>query len=102
MLTKWSMNISIPTQAATGGTGKIVVRDQLKFYGVTIVTLDPDEHADDDSPLGEVIRAVYGFQAEIQRKKIIEITQDGLKERVSQGKLLAGRKPLYGYHWNND
>jgi site-specific DNA recombinase len=83
-------------------TGQIVVRDQLKFYGVTIVTLDPDEHADDDSPLGEVIRAVYGFQAEIQRKKVIEITQDGLKERVSQGKLLAGRKPLYGYHWNND
>ncbi len=83
-------------------TGQIVVRDQLKFYGVTIVTLDPDEHADDDSPLGEVIRAVYGFQAEIQRKKIIEITQDGLRERVAGGKLLAGKKPRYGYHWDNE
>ncbi len=82
-------------------TGQIVVRDQLKYYGVKTITLDPDEHADDDSALGTVIQAVYGFQAEITRKKIVEITQDGLRERVAQGRLLVGRKAKYGYTWRD-
>ena len=82
-------------------TGQIVVRDQLKYYGVRTITLDPDEHADDDSALGTVIQAVYGFQAEITRKKIVEITQDGLRERVAAGRLLVGRKPKYGYQWQD-
>ncbi len=80
---------------------QIIVREQFQYYGVKIVTLDPEEHADDDSLTGEIIRAVYGWKAEIERKDIIQRTQDGLEQRVKEGRLLVGRRPLYGYLWQD-
>jgi site-specific DNA recombinase len=81
---------------------QIILREQFQYYGVKIVTLDPDEHADDDTLAGEIVRRVYAWKAKIERQDIVQRTQDGLRQRVSEGKLLAGRKALYGYKWNDD
>ncbi len=53
----------------------------------------------DDSPQGQILRAVIGGMAEMERMKIIERTQRGLRARVAAGKLLPGPRPPYGYRW---
>ena len=57
---------------------QIILREQFQYYGVKIVTLDPDEHADDDSLAGEIVRRVYAWKAKIERQDIVQRTQDGL------------------------
>jgi len=78
---------------------QIIIREQLQYYGVRIVTLDPDEHSDDDTISGKIIREVYAIMAELELKKITERCQDGLRERYASGYLPVGRRPLYGYSW---
>lgn len=80
---------------------QIILREQFQYYGVKIVTLDPNEHADDDSLAGEIVRRVYAWKAKIERQDIIQRTQDGLEQRVKEGSLLVGRRPLYGYKWQD-
>jgi site-specific DNA recombinase len=82
---------------ARKGLHQSIVREELKYYGVTILTTDPDEHADDDSALGEGIRAIYGFKAEGERNDILERTMSGRRERALEGKMIGGKRPLYGY-----
>jgi site-specific DNA recombinase len=77
-----------------------MVRQELKQYGVTTVTLKKDEHADDDSTLGRVIRAFYGFKAEEERNDILQRTSDGRDTKLRKGYLIGGGKALYGYRWN--
>ncbi len=77
-----------------------MVREELKQHGVTVVTIKKDEHSDDDSPLGAVIRAFYSFKAEEERNDIIMRTQDGIKTKVNKGHLLGAGKPAFGYVWN--
>src|SRR5437588_8700843 len=50
---------------------QIVIQEQLRAYGVKVITLDPDEHADDDSPTGQIVRMVYAWQANIERNHIV-------------------------------
>jgi site-specific DNA recombinase len=78
---------------------QIILREQFQYYGVKIVTLDPEEHSDDDSLAGEIVRRVYAWKAKIERQDIVQRTQDGLRQRVDEGRLLPGRKALYGYKW---
>jgi site-specific DNA recombinase len=80
---------------------QIILREQFLYYGVKIVTLDPEEHADDDSLAGEIVRRVYAWKAKIERQDIIQRTHDGLEQRVKEGRLLVGRRPLYGYLWQD-
>jgi site-specific DNA recombinase len=80
---------------------QIILREQFQYYGVKIITLDPDERADDDSLAGDIIRRVYGWKAKLERLDVVQRTQDGLRQRVNEGKLLAGRRPLYGSMWND-
>lgn len=84
------------------GIQREIVREELKYHGVTILTTDPDEHADDDSPLGEVIRETYGFNAERERNDLILRTTGGKWERALSGKLLGTGFPLYGYKWKSN
>jgi site-specific DNA recombinase len=79
-----------------------MMREELKRYGVTIVTLKKDEHADDDSPLGALIRGFYAFKAEEERNDIILRTGDGSRQKASSGNLLGCGEPLYGYRWNGN
>lgn len=56
----------------------------------------------DDSPQGQVLRAVIGGMAEMERLKILERTQRGTRARATAGKLLAGPRPLFGYRWRGE
>jgi len=87
---------------ARKGIHQSIIREELKYYNVTILTIDPDEHADDDSALGDVIRAIYGFVAETERGNILKRSADGKRERVMEGKLLGTGYALYGYAWRSD
>jgi len=87
---------------ARRGIHQSIIREELKYHGVSILTLDPDEHADDESELGEAIRASYGFVAETEHKNILERMENGKRERVREGKLLGTGYALYGYAWRSD
>ncbi len=78
---------------------QIVIQEQLKAYGVKIITLDPEEHADDDSPTGQIVRMVYAWQANIERNHIVEKCKDGKQKRARNGHLITGNHPLFGYDW---
>ena len=56
----------------------------------------------DNSPQGQILRAVIGGMAEMERLKIIERTQRGIRARAASGKLLAGPRPLFGYRWTDE
>ena len=55
----------------------------------------------DDSPQGQILRAVIGGMAEMERLKIAERTQRGIRARASSGKPLPGPRPLFGYRWGD-
>lgn len=78
---------------------QIVIQEQLKAYGVKIITLDPEERADDDSPTGQIVRAVYAWQANIERNHIVEKCRDGKEKRARNGHLITGNHALFGYDW---
>lgn len=83
------------------GLQRELYRAELRALGVRILTTDPNEHADDDTLMGEMIRLLHGFKAEQERNDIVRRTVNGKRERVKEGKLLPGRKPLYGYRWGD-
>lgn len=81
---------------------QIIIREQLAYYGVRIVTLDPEEHSDDDTITGKIIREIYALMAELELKKIRDRCQDGLKERFETDKKIpVARRPLYGYMYDD-
>jgi site-specific DNA recombinase len=80
---------------------QIIIREQLQYYGVKVITLDPEEHADDDSISGKIIREIFYIFAELELKKITERCQDGLKERYEGGYIPVSRRPKYGYIWED-
>jgi site-specific DNA recombinase len=55
----------------------------------------------DDSPQGQILRAVIGGMAEMERLKIAERTTRGKMARIQSGKLLPGGKAPYGYRWRD-
>jgi site-specific DNA recombinase len=78
---------------------QIVIQEQLRSYGVKVITLDPEEHADDESPTGQIVRMVYAWQANIERNHIVEKCNDGRQKRARNGHLITGNHPLFGYDW---
>ncbi len=52
-----------------------------------------------ETPEGRLLQSVRGFVAEMERLKIAERTQRGIRARVAAGKPLAGWKAPYGYQW---
>ena len=81
---------------------QIILREQFHYYGVKIISLDPKEMSEEDSLAGDIVRRVYAWKAKIEREDIVQRTQDGIRQRVTEGKLIAGRKALYGYQWNDE
>jgi site-specific DNA recombinase len=55
----------------------------------------------DNSPQGQILRAVIGGMAEMERLKIAERTVRGRMARARNGKLLPGPAPLFGYRWGD-
>jgi site-specific DNA recombinase len=56
----------------------------------------------DDSPQGQILRAVIGGMAEMERLKIAAPTRRGIRARAEGGKLVPDCRPLYGYRWRDD
>ncbi|MDP9369421.1 MAG: recombinase family protein [Chloroflexota bacterium] len=55
----------------------------------------------DNSPQGQILRAVIGGMAEMERLKIAERTVRGRRARAHSGRLLPGKAALYGYQWRD-
>jgi hypothetical protein len=56
----------------------------------------------EDTPEGKLLQAIRGYVASVERLKIRERTQRGVRARAQSGKLLSGGKPVYGYRWLDD
>jgi site-specific DNA recombinase len=65
------------------------------------VRLELVTEAFDETPEGRLLQSVRGFVAEMERLKIRERTQRGIRSRAENGSLLAGPRPLYGYAWRD-
>lgn len=55
----------------------------------------------DNSPQGQILRAVIGGMAEMERLKLAERTVRGRMARVQSGKLIPGGRPPFGYCWRD-
>lgn len=55
----------------------------------------------EDSPVGTFLRNASAFVAELERQKIKERTQRGLRARIAAGKPMTGPRPPYGYVWRD-
>jgi site-specific DNA recombinase len=73
-----------------------VLVDEMEHLGIQIECV---KEKFDDTPTGQFMRNALGFVAEVERQKIIERTQDGIKRRLQDGKLLPSWKPRYGFAW---
>ena len=70
----------------------------------------PDEHGTkiralndrgDDSPEGELTDGVLDQLAKFERAKTAERTRRGKLRKAKQGKIIAGRRPNYGFKFND-
>src|SRR5712692_2839297 len=86
-------------------------RMQLRELGVRILTTDPDDHADDDTSWGEIIRYLKGKEAENELKNIRRRTMQGRRAKaeglqkdgtVGQQKVVGNGQRIYGYTYTCD
>jgi site-specific DNA recombinase len=78
-----------------------LLEEELERAGVQLWFAKTGEKFE-NSAIGKFILNAKVFAAEIEREQIIERTQRGKRARVTQGRPLVGRCPLYGYEWNAD
>jgi DNA invertase Pin-like site-specific DNA recombinase len=67
-------------------------------YGVTIELSTEDK---DETEKGRAMRTLTGMMARMERVEIMRRTQRGKRKRATDGKLLPGATPLYGYLWSD-
>lgn len=85
------------------GLPREIYRAELLMNGVRILTTKPEEHADDNSLMGQMIRLLHGFKSEEERNDIIRRTQNGLRERViNDHKLLGTHSSKYGWKYADE
>ena len=73
-----------------------VIIDRIGSVGASVAFVLFDF---EQSETGALIRNVRAFSAALEKEKIAERTQRGLRARVASGKPLVGGKPPYGYVW---
>lgn len=56
----------------------------------------------ENSAVGKFLRSAKAFAAEVEREKFKERSLRGKRARVSAGRLLHGKTPLYGYDWADE
>lgn len=76
-----------------------IIADECERHGVALLFATEDF---DRSAMGEFIRSAKAFVAEVEREKIAERMQRGLKRRIETGKPVAGCRALYGYTWADE
>ncbi len=88
------------------GLAREIYRMQLRELGVRVLTTDPNDHADDDSLIGEMIRLRKGYKAEDEIDDLVRRTMGGKHAKVEgiqkdgtqgQKKLIGCGADLYGY-----
>lgn len=85
------------------GLPREIYRAELLMHGVRILTTKAEEHADDDSLMGQMIRLLHGFKSEEERNDIIRRTQNGKRERVLKDHKLLGNHPhKYGWRYADE
>ncbi len=75
-----------------------VILSEAEYAGVAVELVTERL---EDTPEGRLLQSVRGFVAEVERLKITERTQRGIRARAESGKLLPGQKALYGYRWRD-
>lgn len=90
------------------GIARELYRMQLKELGVRILTTDPNDHSDDDSLIGEMVRLIKGYQSEEELNNIRRRTVNG-KHAKAEGRNQDGTfgpkrvvgvgSRLYGYRY---
>lgn len=76
-----------------------IIMEEMQHLGIKVVAV---REKFEDSPMGQLIRNVYGFSAELEREKIIERTHNGRMKRITNGRMLANARPRYGYVWADE
>src|SRR5712692_4711510 len=84
------------------GIQREIVRAEFKSSGLGVVSTFKDEHADDDTTLGELVRAIYAFKAEQEIFDLKARVREGKNEKLLEGKILGTGFPGYGWKWNHD
>ncbi len=86
------------------GLARELYRMQLREFGVRILTTDPNDHADDDSLVGEMIRIIKGYQAEEELNNTRRRTMGGRREKALGNedkdippKIIGNGHRYYGY-----
>ncbi len=81
-------------------------RMQLKELGISILTTQESDHADDDSLEGQIMRFFKGVKAEEEINDFVRRSRDGKREKAlgNEGKHIPGRilgtgMRLYGYQF---
>jgi len=82
---------------------------QLKELGIPILTTDPEDHEDDDSLVGQVMRFFRGYKAEEEVADTVRRTQNGKMEKAlgnpEQGipqQLIGTGFRRYGYEFTRN
>lgn len=84
------------------GLQREIYRAELLMHGVRILTTKQEEHADDESLMGQMIRLLHGFKSEEERNDIVRRTMNGVRERVvKDNKLLGSHSAKYGYKFKD-
>jgi DNA invertase Pin-like site-specific DNA recombinase len=85
------------------GLPREIYRAELRLHGIRILTTKAEEHADDDSLMGQMIRLLHGFKAEEERNDIIRRTENGRRERVLKDhKMLGNHICKYGFKFKDE
>lgn len=91
------------------GIAREMFRMQLRELGVRVLTCDPDDHADDDSLIGEMIRLIKGYKAEEEIHDFVRRSRGGKRAKAT-GDTVRGIPPkivgngvaLFGYKFTYD
>lgn len=73
-----------------------VILDRVLRVGASLQFVHEDF---ENSEVGQFVLSARTFASELHSAKIPEATQRGRRERVANGKPLAGNRPLFGYRW---
>jgi site-specific DNA recombinase len=85
------------------GMPREIYRAELKMLGMHVLSTRPEEHADDDSLVGQMVRLMHGFNSELERNNIVRRTQEGMRERVLKDhKLIAAQEAKYGWKYKDE
>ena len=74
-----------------------ILRREFKEYGTKIRALND---RGDESPEGELTDGILDQLAKFERAKTAERTRRGKLQKARQGKVVAGRRPNFGFKYN--